>query len=132
MRLIKKYKNRRLYDTQRSQYITIEELQRYVLDGIEFKIVDSTNGKNITNATLLQIIVEIENTTTEFFSEDFLKQLIIFANSPIHQFYKNMIEQTFSTLKNISEVNPYYQNKSSAWNENFQQAIEQWQNFLKK
>lgn len=59
-RLIKKYKNRRLYDTEISQYITVEQLQKYVVDGIDFKIEDSETGKDLTNSVLLQIIVEME------------------------------------------------------------------------
>ena len=43
-RLIKKYKNRRLYDTETSQYITLEELQRYVVDGVQFSVEDSMTG----------------------------------------------------------------------------------------
>ena len=56
-RLIKKYKNRRLYDTEKSQYITVEELQRYVIDNIPVRVEDSASKEDITNATLLQIFV---------------------------------------------------------------------------
>ena len=55
-RLIKKYKNRRLYDMDNSQYITLEDLKQYVLKGYDFRVEDSTTGNDITNANLLQIL----------------------------------------------------------------------------
>jgi polyhydroxyalkanoate synthesis repressor PhaR len=61
MRLIKKYKNRRLYDTETSQYITIEQLQAYVLEQIDFKIEDSETGKDLTNSILLRMIIKRHN-----------------------------------------------------------------------
>ena len=74
-RRIKKYKNRRLYDTELSQYITVEDLQRYVIDGVAFRVEDSSSGKDLTNATLLQIFVELEASSSDFFSSEILRQL---------------------------------------------------------
>ena len=66
-RLIKKYKNRRLYDTEKSQYITVEELQSYVIEGLPFRVEDSSSGKDITNVALLQIFVEMEVARASFY-----------------------------------------------------------------
>ncbi len=87
-RLIKKYKNRRLYDTEISQYITVEQLQKYVVDGIDFKIEDSETGKDLTNSVLLQIIVEMEAGPTQFLSSEILRQIISLANHPMHVSFK--------------------------------------------
>jgi polyhydroxyalkanoate synthesis repressor PhaR len=56
MRLIKKYRNRRLYDTELKKTVTIDELQNYVADNIDFKVVDNASGKDITLGVLSQII----------------------------------------------------------------------------
>ena len=81
-RLIKKYKNRRLYDTEISQYITVEDLQKYVLDGLAFRVEDSVSKEDITSATLLQIFVEMEEGPTKFLSPEMLRQLICLAIIP--------------------------------------------------
>lgn len=93
VRLIKKYKNRRLYDTEISQYITVETLQKYVVEGLEFKVEDAESGKDITNSILLQIIVEMESGSTQFLSPMILRQIICLANHPMQsQSLKAMME----------------------------------------
>lgn len=129
-RLIKKYKNRRLYDFEISQYITIEDLQRYVVDGLLFKILDSDSGKDITNATLLQIVVEMESNATQFLSSTMLRQLIILAHHPMHEAFKSMMEQMMIAMENQISKNPYlsdYQKVTDAWGEQTQQLFSQWQ-----
>ena len=87
-RLIKKYKNRRLYDTETSQYITVDDLQRYVIDGMSFRVEDSTTKEDITTSTLLQIFVEMEAGPTKFLSPEMLRQLICLAHHPMNQSLK--------------------------------------------
>ncbi|MDX1837867.1 polyhydroxyalkanoate biosynthesis repressor PhaR [Legionella taurinensis] len=133
-RLIKKYKNRRLYDTEKSQYITVEELQRYIIDGIAFRVEDSVTNNDITNATLLQIFVEMESGASQFLSADMLKQLIILANHPMSQSFKKMLEQLFVTLEKSLQGNPYlsdYKTTSDLWSQQMQQFLKQWQGFFK-
>ena len=57
--VIRKYANRRLYDTSVSRYVTIDDLGMMVKDNIDFRVVDATNGQDITRVTLVQIILEI-------------------------------------------------------------------------
>ncbi|MBA3537113.1 MAG: polyhydroxyalkanoate biosynthesis repressor PhaR [Tatlockia sp.] len=133
-RLIKKYKNRRLYDTEKSQYITVEELQRYVIEGIEFHVQDSTKGKDITNATLLQIFVEMESGTTQFLSSDMLRQLITLAHHPLNKSFKDMVGQMFAGMEKTMEANPLltdYQKATDSMNQQMQQFMKQWQGFFK-
>lgn len=130
-RLIKKYKNRRLYDTETSQYITVEQLQKYVLDGIEFKVEDSETSKDITNSILLQIIVEMEASSTRFLSPEILRQLIKLANHPMHVSLKVMLENLFQTMNKPLENNPY-QEVSKQWNNQMQEMVQHWQNLFKK
>ncbi|AWN72543.1 polyhydroxyalkanoate synthesis regulator DNA-binding domain-containing protein [Legionella anisa] len=129
-RLIKKYKNRRLYDTETSQYITLEELQRYVVDGVQFKVEDSLTEKDLTNAILLQIIVEMEAGSTQFLSSDILRQIISLANHPMHASLKQMMEQMFQVMEKPLQNNPYRQ-ATETWNEQMQKMMQQWQSLFK-
>ena len=62
VRIIKKYPNRRLYDTEISSYITLEEVRQLVLDSEEFEVRDAKAGDDLTRSVLLQIIAEHEQT----------------------------------------------------------------------
>jgi len=73
--LIKKYGNRRLYDTSRSRYITLAELARTVQSGRTVRIVDAANGKNLTRAVLLQVILEHQD-AIEMIPAEFLHAVI--------------------------------------------------------
>ncbi len=129
-RLIKKYKNRRLYDTEVSEYITVEQLQHYVVDGVVFKVEDSETGKDITNVILLQIIVEMEAGPTQFLSSGILRQIISLANHPMHTSLKVMMEQMFDTMDKPLQNNPYRQ-ASETWNKQMQEVLLQWQKIFK-
>jgi polyhydroxyalkanoate synthesis repressor PhaR len=129
-RLIKKYKNRRLYDTEISQYITVEQLQRYVVDGVLFSVEDSETGKDLTNSILLQIIVEMEAGPTQFLSADILRQIIALANHPLHASFKTMTENMFASLE--QPIPNTYQQASETWNQQMQNAVKHWQTIFKK
>ena len=129
-RLIKKYKNRRLYDTETSQYITIEQLQRYIVDGIQFKVEDSITGNDLTNSILLQIIVEMQSGATQFLSSDILRQIIASANHPMHDSLKTMMEQLFSVMDQPLQNNPYKE-ATESWNQQMQKMMQQWQTLFK-
>lgn len=128
-RLIKKYKNRRLYDTQTSQYITVDQLQGYVVDGLLFRIEESETGNDITSAVLLQILVEMEAGPTQFLSPDILRQIICLANHPMHVSLKTMMEQMFHLMDKPMQANPYQQ-ATEAWNKQMNDMMHQWQGFF--
>ena len=75
-RLIKKYPNRRLYDTKTSVYITLADVKKLVVEGEEFQVVDAKTGEDLTRAILLQIILEEETAGAPMFSSDVLTQFI--------------------------------------------------------
>ncbi len=75
-RVIKKYPNRRLYDTAISSYITLADVKRLVLDAVEFHVVDAKTQEDITRSILLQIISEEEEGGEPIFSSQLLAQLI--------------------------------------------------------
>lgn len=78
MRVIRKYANRRLYDTQQSRYVTLEDLRRLILDEEPFRVEDAKSGEDLTRTILLSIIIEQEQADgdAEVFSNDLLQQLI--------------------------------------------------------
>ena len=75
---IKKYSNRRLYNTETSAYVTQDDIVELIKENANFKIIDVESKKNITSAILIQIMLERENAGTNLVPEAFLKQIILF------------------------------------------------------
>jgi polyhydroxyalkanoate synthesis repressor PhaR len=75
-RTIKKYPNRRLYDTVESRYITLADIRRLVIERIDFVIIDKKSQADITRSILLQVIAEQEHDGEPLMSRDFLSQVI--------------------------------------------------------
>lgn len=75
-RIIKKYPNRRLYDTEESRYITLADIKRLVVEKVDFVVVEKKSGKDITRSIMLQVISEQEQTGEPIMSRDFLSQII--------------------------------------------------------
>ena len=78
VRVLKKYPNRRLYDTQTSSYITLADVKKMVLDGQAFEVRDAKTSEDITRSILLQIILEEETGGVPMFSTQSLEQIIRF------------------------------------------------------
>ena len=75
-RTIKKYPNRRLYDTEESRYITLNDIRDLVLNQVRFTVIDKKTGENITQCILLQVICEQEQNGEPILNEAFLTQVI--------------------------------------------------------
>ena len=75
-RTIKKYPNRRLYDTVESRYITLADIRRLVIERIDFVVIDKKSQEDITRSILLQVIAEQEHGGDPLMSRDFLSQVI--------------------------------------------------------
>ncbi|HWJ34593.1 MAG TPA: polyhydroxyalkanoate synthesis repressor PhaR [Steroidobacteraceae bacterium] len=75
-RVIKKYPNRRLYDTVESRYITLADVRRLVVDRIDFVVVDKKNNADITRSILLQVIAEQEHLPEPILSQEFMVNVI--------------------------------------------------------
>jgi len=75
-RVIKKYPNRRLYDTVESRYITLADVRRLVVERIDFVVVDKKNSADITRSILLQVIAEQEHLAEPILSQDFMVNVI--------------------------------------------------------
>ena len=74
--VIKRYSNRKLYDTQESRYVTLEEIEEMIRGGREISVVDAASGEDLTSVTLTQIILENERTRRANLPSAFLHQLI--------------------------------------------------------
>ena len=81
-RLIRKYPNRRLYDTEESRYITFADIRDLVLQGIDFRVIDKKNGDDLTRCILLQVICEQEQNGKAVLSEKFLSKVILAYGHP--------------------------------------------------
>lgn len=80
--IIKKYANRRLYNTKSSSYITLDDLSRMTREGIDFQVLDAKTGNDITHSILTQIIMEEESSGEQMLPISFLRQLIaMYGNS---------------------------------------------------
>lgn len=97
-RIIKKYNNRRLYDMENSCYITLNEIKEYVIAHINFEVRDAKTDKDLTNAVLLQIILEEENFNKPLFTEEILKNLIRFYGHPAQQAVSDFLQQVTQSL----------------------------------
>jgi polyhydroxyalkanoate synthesis repressor PhaR len=75
-RVIKKYPNRRLYDTVESRYITLADVRRLVVERVEFVVVDKKNNADITRSILLQVIAEQEHLAEPILTQDFMVNVI--------------------------------------------------------
>jgi polyhydroxyalkanoate synthesis repressor PhaR len=97
-RVIKKYPNRRLYDTEISSYITIEDVRQLVVDGEVFEVHDAKSGDDITRSVLLQIIAEHEERGQPMFSTNLLSQIIRFYGDSLQGFMGSYLERSLQTF----------------------------------
>jgi polyhydroxyalkanoate synthesis repressor PhaR len=94
LRTIKKYPNRRLYDTEISSYITLEEVRQLVLDNEEFEVRDAKTGNDLTRSVLLQIISEHEERGSPMFTTNLLSQIIRFYGDSLQGFMGSYLEKS--------------------------------------
>jgi len=93
-RVIKKYPNRRLYDTEISSYITIEDVRQLIIDGEAFEVRDAKTGEDLTRPVLLQIITEHEGDGQPMLSTQLLSQIIRFYGDSLQGFMGTYLEQS--------------------------------------
>ena len=96
---IKKYANRRLYDTESSTYITLDRLAQMVREGREFEVVDAKSGEDITRQVLTQIIVEEEARGSTMLPLNFLKQLIGLYGNSMQNFVPQYLEAAMDAFQ---------------------------------
>ena len=100
-RVIKKYPNRRLYDTQTSSYITLTEIKQLVMANEPFVVRDAKTGEDLTRSILLQIILEEEAGGTPMFSASVLANIIRFYGHAMQGFMGGYLEKNIQTLQDM-------------------------------
>ena len=98
IRIIKKYPNRRLYDTEISSYITIEDVRQLIVDGEDFEVRDAKTGDDLTRTVLLQIISEQEQDGEPVLSTQLLSQIIRFYGDSLQGFMGNYLERSMQVF----------------------------------
>ena len=96
--VIKKYANRRLYNTATSTYVTLDDLSAMVKAGTEFQVFDAKSGEEITRSVLTQIIFEEEGKGTNLLPVNFLRQLIGFYGNQMQAFVPGYLEMSLDSL----------------------------------
>ena len=128
-RLIKKYPNRRLYDTRTSTYITLADVKQLVLAHESFQVVEAKSGDDLTRAILLQIILEEEAGGAPMFSSDLLSQMIRFYGNAMQGMMGNYIE---NNIKSFTEVQTKLKEQAKAmYGETPGDSQDLWAQFLK-
>ncbi|MEO5706936.1 MAG: polyhydroxyalkanoate synthesis repressor PhaR [Alteraurantiacibacter sp.] len=97
--IIKKYANRRLYNTRSSSYITLDDLARMTRDGTDFQVLDAKTGADITHAILTQIIMEEETNGEQMLPVSFLRQLISMYGNSMQALMPSYLEATMDNFR---------------------------------
>ena len=103
-RLIRKYANRRLYDTVDSRHVTLEDLRQLIVSGHRLKVVDEKSGEDLTRPVLLQIIAEQEQFGAPVLNVDLLEMIIRFYGRPMQAMLSGYLEQAFTALLRQQET----------------------------
>ncbi|MBM4180042.1 MAG: polyhydroxyalkanoate synthesis repressor PhaR [Betaproteobacteria bacterium] len=115
-RLIKKYPNRRLYDTEESRYITLAEVKELVMRSVPFKVVDSQNEQDITRGILLQIIMEQEAGGSPMFTATMLERFIRFYGDTAQAAFTNFLDQNLDLF--LKQQRMFSEHMQGIWSGN--------------
>ncbi|GIL04465.1 polyhydroxyalkanoate synthesis repressor PhaR [Betaproteobacteria bacterium PRO7] len=127
LRLIKKYPNRRLYDTQTSTYITLADVKQLVLEHENFQVVDAKSGEDLTRQILLQIILEEESGGMPMFSAQMLAQIIRFYGNAMQGIMGSYLEKN---IQAFIDIQAKLQEQSKAFYETNKIGPEMWTQFV--
>ncbi len=110
-RIIKKYPNRRLYDTETSAYITLAEVKQFVLEQQQFEVHDARTNEDLTRSILLQIILEEEGSGAPMFSADMLSNIIRYYGHTMQGLMGNYLERSIGAFH---EAQHHFQEQSKS------------------
>ncbi len=127
VRLIKKYPNRRLYDTQTSSYITLADVKQLVLDHEDFQVLDAKSGEDLTRPILLQIILEEESGGVPMFSAQMLSQIIRFYGNAMQGMMGSYLEKN---IQAFIDIQGKLSEQSKAFYETNKIGPEMWTQFV--
>jgi polyhydroxyalkanoate synthesis repressor PhaR len=128
LRLIKKYPNRRLYDTKTSSYITLADVKQMVLKQEEFQVIDAKSGDDLTRQILLQIILEEESGGVPMFSSDLLSQLIRSYGNAMQGMMGSYLERNIRAFHDIQKA--LQEQSQRMYGDNSRASQELWAQFM--
>ena len=127
-RILKKYPNRRLYDTQTSSYITLADVKKMVLEGQDFVVRDAKTSDDLTRSILMQIILEEESGGVPMFSPELLSHMIRFYGNPMQAMLGKYLE---NNIRGFVDFNKQMQEQSrSMGGDTVPMQKEMWSQFL--
>ncbi len=103
-RLIRKYANRRLYDTSASRHVTLDDLRQVLVAGDRIRVVDEKSGEDLTRSVLLQIIAEQEQFGMPVLSSELLEMIIRFYGSPMQAMLSRYLGEAFGSISRQQEA----------------------------
>src|SRR3970040_116650 len=128
LRLIKKYPNRRLYDTKTSSYITLVDVKQMVLKQEEFQVVDAKSGDDLTRQILLQIILEEESGGVPMFTSNLLSQMIRSYGNAMQGMMGSYLEKNVRAFQDIPQA--LQEQSSRIYGDNPRASQEMWAQFM--
>jgi polyhydroxyalkanoate synthesis repressor PhaR len=128
MRLIKKYPNRRLYDTKTSSYITLADVKQMVVKQEEFQVIDAKSGDDLTRQILLQIILEEESGGVPMFSSDLLSQMIRSYGSAMQGFMGTYLEKNVEAFQQLQKA--LQEQSQKIYGDNSRASQDLWAQFM--
>jgi len=138
IRIIKKYPNRRVYDTHLSKYIKIDDLRDMVIDGIEFQVIETQTKEDVTRSILLQIILEQESDNDPLFTSENLKHFIRYYGNQHSDVFSTYLTQSLTFFSQQQEqmgqqfTELFKQNPMDSFTEFNQKGVEMWQDMQKQ
>jgi polyhydroxyalkanoate synthesis repressor PhaR len=128
VRLIKKYPNRRLYDTKTSSYITLADVKQMVLKNEDFQVIDAKTSEDLSRQILLQIILEEESGGRPMFSSDLLSQMIRSYGSAMQGFMGSYLEKNVDAFQQMQKA--LQDQSQKIYGDNTKVSQELWAQFM--
>ena len=128
LRIIKKYPNRRLYDTNTSGYITLADVKKMILENVQFKVIDAKSNEDLTRSILLQIILEEESGGMPMFSSEMLAQMIRFYGHAMQGVMGTYLERNLQSFLQIQ--NKLQEQTKNLYGDSSMLTPDVWKQFL--
>ena len=135
LRIIKKYPNRRVYDTATSKYIKIDDIRDLIVQGIAFVVQDSKTGEDVTRSVLLQLIIEQESENNPLFTTENLKAFIRYYGQGPHTPFAEFLNQSLGFFQQQQEqfserfADMMQHNPMNAFQEMSRKNLDMWRSF---
>jgi polyhydroxyalkanoate synthesis repressor PhaR len=130
-RIIKKYANRRLYDSTGSRHVALDDIRKMIVSGDKVKVIDDKSGQDLTRNVLLQVISEQEQFGTPVLSTELLEAIIRFYGNPVQEMLTRYMEQSVGSIVRQQqamreEMAKSFENPLGPMTEIARQNMEQW------